>query len=305
MRHLLSYVQIAAGAVIAALGLNLFYVPSRLMEGGLTGIALLSHYLWGLPIGLVYAALNVPLLYATWRVWGREGLIKTIWGTLALSGAIEATRSLAFNSPDIWLSALYGAVLAGLGLGIIFRAGGTTGGTDIVARLVWRHFGIEMGRTLFALDLLVLGLSGLLFGHLIMLYSLAATFIATRVIDVVQEGLYAAKALTIISDRPREIAAALMERLERGVTIYPAVGAYTGLHREVIYCVITRAEVSRAKALVYELDPRAFMVVTDAHEVMGEGFQSPPPRAVSRLLRRGGKPGPAGDGGRGAEPSPP
>ncbi|MCG0237798.1 MAG: YitT family protein [Firmicutes bacterium] len=282
MQQLLGYAQIAVGALITALGLNLFYIPSNLMEGGLTGIALLSHYLWGLPVGGVYAALNLPLLVATWRVWGREGLMKTIWGTFALSAAIEATAGLRIPTPDIWLATLYGAVLAGLGLGIIFRAGGTTGGTDIVARLVWRYFGIEMGRTLFAIDLVVMGLSGYFFGHVVMLYSLVATFVATRVIDVVQEGLYAAKALTIFSDRPREIAAALMQHLERGVTLYPAVGAYTGQTREVVYCVVGRAEVSRAKALVYALDPRAFVVVTDVHEVMGEGFQPPPAGALRR-----------------------
>ncbi|MCW2277427.1 YitT family protein [Heliophilum fasciatum] len=265
---------ITLGSGCFALGLNYFIIANRLAEGGLTGIALIVHYLLGWPVGITYMVMNIPLFFFGWRLLGSEFAWKTLAGTMMVSFAVDITGHWQHPMPDdLLLAALYGGVAMGLGLGLIFLAGGSSAGADIVARVVNRRWGWPIGRVLLMIDVVVIALVGLIFGQAIAMYTLVAVFVASRVIDFVQEGAYRAKAVMIISDCSEEIAREVVEKLERGATLFGARGAYTKLERQVLYCVISRAELVRLKSLVYGVDPRAFMIVQEAYEVLGEGFR--------------------------------
>lgn len=266
------WLMIVVGAFIYSIGLNTFLVANHLAEGGFVGISLLLLYKLHWPLSISFLVLNIPLLLLTWRMLGREFIFKTAVGVVAVSLFSWLTSQWLLPTGDPLLAALYAGVVTGVGLGLIFRAGGTTGGSDIIARLV-RHFrGIAMGRTLFAIDVCVIAVVALIIGYKTAMYSLVALFIASRVIDFVIEGVNTGKALTIISNHNEEIAAAIHEQLERGTTLLQARGGFTGQDKQVIYCVVPREEVPRVQRIVATMDPRAFVVVNNVHEVLGEGF---------------------------------
>lgn len=270
-RHLV-WVWILVGALIYSVGLNGFLVANHLAEGGFVGIALLLFYKLHWPLGLTFFLLNIPLLWPSWKYFGHEFILKTFVGVFAVSLFSSLTAGIHFTTNDRLLAALYAGVTTGLGLGLIFRTGATTGGADIIARLI-RHFrGVRMGQVLFTVDVCVIGLVLIIIGRETAMYSLVALFVSSRVIDFVIEGATSGKALMIISNHTEEIAAAIHSQLDRGTTFLEAVGGYTGEHKQVIYCVVSREEVIRAQKIVAESDPTAFVVVNDIHEVLGEGF---------------------------------
>ncbi len=254
-------------------GINAFNIPNNLAEGGITGISIIIKLL--LPAvdqGIVYFLLNIPLFILGWKVLGRAAFIYTIIGTVSLSvflSLFEGTLALPLN--DKLLASLYAGVAVGAGLGIIFRYGGTTGGVDIIARLLQKHFGISMGRTLFFGDILVIGASLIYLSVESAMYTLVAVFVAARVIDFFQDGAYAGKALTIISNHAQEIADQILA-VGRGVTLLSGRGAFSGEEKDVVYVVVSRNEIVRFKSIVQEVDPHAFVIVNDVHEVLGEGF---------------------------------
>lgn len=269
-----SVAAILIGTAIMGFGINAFNLPNNLAEGGITGISIIIKLL--LPFvdqGVIYFLLNIPLFVIGWKVLGRTSFLYTIIGTISLSGFLSLFGIFLTPTPldDTLLAALYAGVTVGVGLGIIFRYGGTTGGVDIIARLLHKIAGISMGRTLFVADMLVIAASLIYLSLESAMYTLVAVFISARVVDFVQEGAYAAKALTIISDQTAQITQKILE-LGRGVTMLSGKGAYSGGTKEVVYCVVSRNEVVRMKNLVKEIDPHAFVVVNDVHEVLGEGF---------------------------------
>ncbi|MBM7865327.1 DUF2179 domain-containing protein [Heliobacterium gestii] len=266
---------ITFGGLIFAFGLNYFIIANHLAEGGLTGVALTLHYLFGWPVGSTYLIMNIPLFAIGWRVLGTEFALKTVLGTVVASIGVDLTH--AFQSPmpgDLLLASLYGGSAIGLGLGVIFLFGGSTGGGDIVARLVNHRWGLPMGRVLFMVDVVVITSVGFIFGQSVAMYTLVAVFVASRIIDFVQEGAYTARAAMIISEKSPEIAQRVLEELERGATVFNARGVYTDAEKNVLYCVVSRSELVRLKSLVYEIDPRAFMIINEVHEVLGEGFRN-------------------------------
>ncbi|MGD8189233.1 YitT family protein [Brevibacillus ginsengisoli] len=272
--RLKSILAIIIGTIIMGFGINQFNIPNSLAEGGITGISIIIKLLVpSLDQGLVYLALNVPLFIIGWRVLGRTAFIYTIVGTLSLSAALSIFDIILHPAvmQDRLLASLYAGVTVGTGLGIIFRYGGTTGGVDIIARWFQLKFGVSIGRTLFLSDILVIGSSLVYLSVESAMYTLVAVFIAARVIDFLQDGAYAAKALTIISEHATDVAQELLN-LGRGVTLLSGRGAYSGSDKEVVYCVVARNEVARYKNIVQEIDPHAFVVVNDVHEVLGEGF---------------------------------
>lgn len=274
-------IPIALGTAIYAFGLHYFIIPNRLMEGGLTGIALLLNYSLNLPPSLTSLLLNIPLFIIGWRLIGRATMIYTVVGTVLLSFflwmmelAIELKWIIPFYSEeDYLLAALYAGVTLGSGLGIVFRFGGTTGGVDIIARIINKHTGSSIGQVILLFDVLVLTASLFYISKEKVLYTLVAVFISTRVIDFIQEGAYAAKAFTIISDDAEHIARVVTMELERGVTLFPAKGAYSNQNKQVVYCIVNRQETRKLKTLVRRIDPRAFMIISDVHDVLGEGFR--------------------------------
>jgi uncharacterized membrane-anchored protein YitT (DUF2179 family) len=277
-----SVIPVMLGAAIYAFGLHYFVIPNELMEGGLTGIALLLNYSLGLPPSWTTLAMNIPLFVWGWRAFGGRGMILTILGTVSLSfflwvmermirsGWIEPLHS----NPDYILAALYAGLTIGAGLGIVFRFGGTTGGSDIIARLANKKKGLAMGRVILWFDVIVIGLSLFYIPKEKVLYTLVTVFIASRIIDFINEGAYAAKAFTIMSKFPDRISSRISEELDRGVTLIQARGAYSQSSTEVVYCVVYRQEERRLKTLVHEIDPGAFIIISDVHNVLGEGFRT-------------------------------
>lgn len=272
-QNIQNIMMVFLGAFICAFGVNYFTIPNQLAEGGLTGIALILKYLFNLSPALTTIVLNIPLFIIGWRELGRRSMLYTILGTSSFSLFLWLTEDIGVSmGDDILLAALYAGVSVGLGLGIIFRFGGTTGGVDIVARLVNKHFGWSMGRTMFVIDMAVIVSSAYIIGREKAMYTLVAVFIGARVIDFVQEGAYAAKAAFIISNSAEDISSELIREMNRGATLLKGRGGYTGLDKEVLYCVVSRNEITRLKRLVHRVDPYAFIVINDVHDVHGEGF---------------------------------
>lgn len=265
---------ITGGALIYAVGLNGLLAANGFASGGLSGLALLGWYQFQIPIGLSYAVLNVPLLIAGWRFLGHQFLLLTAAGVASTSVMIELTSSLAVPLDDPLLVALLAGGITGAGLGLIFTQGATTGGVDIVSRLL-RHFaGIEIGVSLFAQDLLILGVSALVIDTEIVLYSIVAMFVASRTVDAVQSGFYHAKTVLIITQQPDRIKPLVLKDLNRGLTDIPATGGYTDHSRKVLMSAMSRGEAAQLKRKVREVDPSAFMLVFDAGEIVGRGFRT-------------------------------
>lgn len=272
-KHILPLLGIIAGAFLFTFGLNNFIIANKLAEGGFVGVSLLLLYQFDIPLGLSFLALNIPLFFIGWRRFGRQFIVKTIVGVVAVSVAAEVTQGwFQMGVQDRLLAGLYGGVFAGLGLGLIFRCGGTTGGVDIIARIVNHRFGWSMGRTIFAVDVIVITAIAFIVGIDNAMYSLVALFVAARVIDVVVEGVSNSKAMFIISTDPQAIADKIHTELERGTTLLKGIGGYTGQDKEVLYVVVSREEIARIQEMCREIDPTAFLVVNDVHDVLGEGF---------------------------------
>jgi len=276
LRHIKSILTIIFGAAIYAFGLTYFIVPHHLFEGGATGITLITYYLFNIPISVMNLIINIPLFILAWKIFGAKTLYSSLLGTISLSIwlAIFDKIPLSFNlEGDLVIVALVAGVLLGLGLGIIFNAGGTTGGTDIVARILNKYTNISVGKLLFALDFLILMLILIIFQDLrLVTYTLLFDFIVSRVIDLIGEGGYAGKGFMIITQKPMEVADKINEELGRGVTFISGQGYYSQKDLKIIYCIVARNEIVKMKELIHTIDPKAFITITEAHEILGEGF---------------------------------
>ena len=268
------YLGILFGVTITAFGLSWFLIPSRIAAGGVSGLATVTYHLFDIPVGLTMIVFNIPLFLVSFIVIGSVFGIRTVFGTITLSILIDVFANYAVPiTTDPLLAAIYGGVLNGLGLGIAFRFGGSTGGTDMAAQLISRFFPISVGQALLIVDGLVIFLAGIFFGPELALYALLAVFISTKTIDLVQEGQSYAKAAFIISDHSEQIGQSVLSRLERGATMLQGKGVFTGSDREVLFVIVSRSEISILRQLVQEIDPKAFLVISDVREVLGEGFK--------------------------------
>ncbi|MFC0271623.1 YitT family protein [Metabacillus herbersteinensis] len=267
---------ILLGSAIFAFGLVHFNMQNNLAEGGFTGITLLLYFLFDFDPAISNLILNIPLFFIGWRILGRTSFLYTIIGTFSLSLFLWIFQRYQINIPlyeDLTLAALFAGVFIGVGLGIIFRYGGTTGGVDIIARLSQRKFGWSMGKTMFLFDLGVITLSLIFYlDYREAMYTLVAVFVGAKVIDFMQEGAYAAKGATIISEHNEQISAKIMQDMDRGVTILKGQGSFTKQERNVLYCVVAKNEIVRLKNVITAVDPHAFVAVSDVHDVLGEGF---------------------------------
>ncbi len=272
MKRLLPYLLIAFGALVYSLGLNAFIVGNHLAEGGFVGLSIVALYRLHVPIGLSFFILNIPVLILGWRFFGKSFIVKTMLGVVAVSVFSIVTQHALEHVHDRLLAALYGGVICGAGLGIIFRSGGTTGGVDILARIARHYLRYSMGRILFTSDVVVIALVAVVMGQETAMYSLVALFAASRVIDFVIEGISSSRAAIIISDRSTQIASVIHEEMGRGTTFLNGQGGFTGEDKQIVYCVVSRDEVIRLQKLVHALDDRAFIVLNDVHDVLGEGF---------------------------------
>lgn len=272
---------ILLGTAIYAFGLLYFIIPNKLMEGGVTGITILLKYAFSVSPSLSTLILNIPLFLFGWKVLGSRQIVFTGIGIASLTFFLwlfELMIKKGWIVPfatehDYILASLYAGVTLGTGLGLVFRFGGTTGGSDIIARICNRKYGWSMGQVILALDVIIIAASLLYIKKEQILYTLVAVFIASKVIDFIQEGAYSAKAFTIISDHAPEIADLITKDLERGVTLIPAIGAYSKQAKHMAYCVVARHEIRRLTQIAKSVDPRAFIIINDVHDVHGEGFR--------------------------------
>lgn len=286
------YLWIIAGSIITAGAINIFLVPYKIAPGGVTGIATVVYYLSGnrFPVGVTMLILNIPLFLFGMRFIGGRFTIRTLFSTVFLSAVIDLTQpftnyftehyltqldNLTAN-PDYLLYSIFGGFFMGAGLGLVFRSGATTGGTDLAARIV-NHFvpQLTMGQILLIVDSSVILFAAISFNSfLLALYAILSLYISSKVIDAILEGVNFAKAVYIISDKSDEIAKLILVELDRGVTALKGTGMYTGADKQVLYCVLQRGQLPLLKLLVKKTDPSAFVILTDIREVLGEGFKT-------------------------------
>ncbi|MBQ5151771.1 YitT family protein [Macrococcoides caseolyticum] len=274
--NLINIFFILIGAFIFSFGIVNFNMTNELTEGGFTGIALILYHLFGTSPALMNLIFNIPLFFVGYKLLGRLSFIYTLTGTLSVSLFLWLCERYPMHidlKEDLLLASLFGGVFIGVGLGIIFRFGGTTGGVDILARLMKKYFDIAMGRTMFAFDCLVLIATYITIGdYIITMYTLVCVFVGARVIDIIQDSGYSARGALIISERHKEISDEINSLLERGVTIISAHGHYSQTERPIIYCVVPKNEITRLKQIINSVDPHAFVSLLDVHDVLGEGF---------------------------------
>lgn len=275
----MSYTLIIIGAFIMAAGYVLFISPYKIVPGGVYGIGIVLYHLLGFPVGLTGLALNIPLTIFGIRLLGPRFGVKTVVGFFLASGFIDGLAYLYGNQPlvqdDPLLSSIFGGVFLGLGLGLIFKARATSGGTSIIAMIVTKYTRMPLGQSLMVVDALIVMLGLLSFGDwTIPLYSLIVIFITGKVIDVVLEGFSYEKTLFIVSDRYEEIASKILDDLNRGGTYIEARGMYKKDEKKIIFVNVTRREVAILQDYINQIDPDAFVTVIEASEILGKGFRS-------------------------------
>lgn len=270
-------IGIIIGAAIYSFGFVHFNMQNELGEGGFSGITLILYFTLNLDPAIMNLILNIPMFILGWKLFRRIEFIYTIIGTVSVSVFLRLFQVYQFKlnlQDDLLLASLFAGVFVGIGLGIIFRCGGTTGGVDIIARIANKYLGWSMGRTMFLFDAFVILASWATFlDARSMMYTLVAVYVGARVIDMVQEGAYSAKAALIISNQPEEIANFISEKMERGITVFHGYGHYTKQSKDVLYCIVATREIVRLKSIVRSIDPNAFVSIIDVRDVTGEGFK--------------------------------
>lgn len=267
-----AYALIVMGCVIGGAAYPLFLVPNNIAPGGVTGVATIFNYLWSWPVGITSMVLNLPLFLIGYKSMGGIFAFRSLVATVLFSLFIDLLQ-LPPLTDDPLLASVYGALVLGLGLGLIMRGGATTGGSDMVARMVHKRFPIvSVGIFLFLIDCAVILCAAFTMSADAALYALICIFVSARVIDLVLAGLGSAKACFIISKRSQAISQRIMEEMDRGCTLLSATGAYSGEQRTVVLSVVSMSEVIPLKRIVKQEDAKAFVFITDTHETLGEGF---------------------------------
>jgi uncharacterized membrane-anchored protein YitT (DUF2179 family) len=284
---ILDYSVLALGALIQALGLRLFMIPADLASGGVSGIAQLINHFTGWPIGAMVFLGNAPLFLLGWRfLGGRRFALRTGLAVVLFSLFTDLLPRLALFGPggpvekltadlagDLFLNSLYGAIVTGTGYGLVYRARASSGGSDILARILSFYRGTPMTQSYLMVDSAVILAAGFVFGWKHALYAIVVLYVSGLVSETILEGSGTVRTVMIVSTESEAIARRVMDEMVRGATILEGTGAFTGYSRPVLYCVITRSEVAGLKAIVHEMDPHAFMVIGVAHEALGEGFR--------------------------------
>lgn len=267
------YLVLIIGSLIYSAGLEIFLVPNNIIDGGIVGISIMASYLTGIPFGVYMLVLNLPFLYLGYKQIGKTFAISTIISIIALSIFSEFLEPVPQITQDYFLAAIFGGIIAGAGVGLVIRQGGSLDGTEITAIILDRKTSFSVGEIVMFFNLFILGAAGFVFGWDKAMYSLVTYFIISKMIDVVLKGLDESYAVMIVSDEYEEIADALMHRLGRGVTYLHGQGAYTGDDKQVLYCVVTRLEVVKLKEIALEKDETAFVTINPVHDIVGGRFK--------------------------------
>jgi uncharacterized membrane-anchored protein YitT (DUF2179 family) len=270
------YLLITLGTLLQAFAIRLFLVPGHLVNGGISGLAQLINYYTKFPIGIMILIGNIPLLLIGWRhLGGKRFAVRTAYAVITVSFFTDFLVLFLPKeglSTDLVLNTLYGGVISGIGYGLVYRGHGTSGGTDILVKIISNWRSIPISQSYLITDSLIMLLGGLTYSWRNALYAIIMLFISGIAAEVTTEGPNVVRTAVIITSNPDQVAHSILTDLERGVTSIDATGVYTGSKRSMLYCVINRSEVSVLKSLVLDADPGAFIVIGQAHEVLGEGF---------------------------------
>jgi len=265
-------ILVVIGSFVMAISYNMFLVPAKIAPGGVSGAATIIYYFTNLPIGALSFAMNLPLFLLGWRQEGRAFIVRTLISTALLSLFLD-TLKLPRLTEDALLSAIFGGVLLGIGLGLVVLGDATTGGTDLAAKMLQRRFPqLTMARILFVLDMIVIIAAAIAFSPEEGLYALVTIFVSTKLMDFILEGAKSSRAFNVISNKSDVIAKRIMSELERGVTCLHGTGMYTGNSVNMLYCIVSSRELLRVKRIILEEDANAFIVISEVHDVGGEGF---------------------------------
>jgi uncharacterized membrane-anchored protein YitT (DUF2179 family) len=273
LKILRNVVFMCVGAVLVAVGLEIFLVPNSIIDGGITGISIILAHLTGIRIGVFLFVLNLPFLIVGYQQIGKTFALSTLLSIIVLSVTASLLVPVPGFTNDPLLAAVFGGIIVGIGVGLVIRNGGSSDGTEVVAVLINKKSPWSVGEIIMFLNIFILGSAGFVFGWNYAMYSLIAYFIAFKTIDVTINGLNETRAVWIISDNYREIGDALISRLGRGVTYMNAEGAFTGDDKKVVFSVITRLEEAKLKSIIEEMDSQAFLAIGEIAEVRGGRFK--------------------------------
>ena len=272
------------GAGIFSFGIYFLVIPFHFYEGGATGITLITYYLFKIPVSIMNLLINIPLFVLAWKLLGKKSLYLSLLGTFSVSAWMAIFEAMPLShryhhfifdafKGDILLACIASGVVLGLGLGIIFNAGGTTGGTDILARIFNKYTSLTMGKLMLIVDAIVLITVVVVFQDVrTAMYTLFFILIDTLVIDLIGEGGFAGKGFLIVTSKPEEIAKKVSDDLGRGITFIRGMGYYSRKDLDIVYCVVSRNEMKQMKDIINQIDPFAFITISEAHEILGEGF---------------------------------
>ncbi|MBO1100537.1 YitT family protein [Enterococcus hirae] len=287
MKTVKEVVMIMVGTSIYAFGLFYLNIANHLAEGGVSGITLILRALFGIDPAYSTLLINIPLILIGGKILGKRSLAYTVLGTVSLSAFLWIWQRVPLQinlQHDLLIVSLLAGLIAGTGSGLVYRMGGTTGGSDIIARILEKNYGISMGRSLLVLDVIVLLASLTYIDLKRMMYTLIVSYVFSRVIDSILDGGYSAKGILVVSNKNEEIAPLLMTGLERGVTFLSGEGGFSGHSKKIIYMVVSSSELNEVKRIVHEIDEKAFLSIINVHEVEGEGFTYLKPQ--TKLFKR-------------------
>jgi len=270
------YGFIALGTLLQALGMDLFLVPNLLSAGGITGLSQIVNYYTGWPIGVMIIIGNIPLFIFGWKyLGGHRFALRTVATVVGYSVLMDLLSPYLPKhlTDDPVLIALYGGLLNGVGMGLVFRGQGTSGGTDIIARLLGKWRGVPISQSYLITDALIVFAAGLAFSWTKALYAIVVLYISGVAAEIASEGFDVTRVATIITQQPQAVAEKIMRDLVRGVTMWTGTGMYSGEARTILFCAVSRGEVNQLKRIIHEADPAAFVVIGQAHEALGEGFR--------------------------------
>ena len=279
--RLIDLLMIGIGCATMAFSLVFFNIANNLADGGISGITLIFRALFHLDPAYSTILINAPLLLIGYRFLGRQSLIYTIYGTAMLALFLWIWQRVPFAIDlhhDLLLASLAAGLTGGLGAGLLYRYGGTTGGTDIVARIMERFYGVPMGQTLLWLDVVILLISLVYIDIQHMAYTLIYSYVFARLVNFTQEGAYAARGIIIVSDQYQEITDSIMDELQRGVSLVSGEGGYSHKPRQMIYVVVAPSELHRLRQIIARHDSKAFVSVINVNEALGEGFSFARPK---------------------------
>ncbi|WP_341300327.1 YitT family protein [Lysinibacillus sp. FSL H8-0500] len=270
---IIEYVYVMIGAAVIAIGFNVFLLPNQVASGGVSGISTILHGLFGWNPGIIQYAFNIPLFIAGIIFLGKKFGIKSFIGTITLPSVVLLTNSWEPWTNNPLLGALFGGIVVGLGIGLVFKGNASTGGTDLLAQIITKFTGLSLGTSVLLIDGIIAISAAIVFDLEKGLYALIGLYVTTKTIDIIQLGFSQSKMVYIITVKQDEVREAIYAEIDRGVTKLPAIGGYTGEERPVLMVVVYQTEFTKLKQLIKSVDPSAFVIVSDAYEVLGEGFK--------------------------------